>query len=303
MSDKNKELLEELSDIRSSDINPKDEKDYRCAPSKKFQDGSCIPLATLIYMAEAYNEIDTKNKIKLSTTLETLNPNKYKRYLVKEFSNRLDKVCDDQRCWLKQRFINKLPDKTKKDVIKDTFRPEGPQGKFDWLNTFNINDVMEQYMTKYKDFKFFGALPLDFDDLESLGIKNLNFNKLIDTGKTKLGFVFNLDKHTESGSHWNAAYADIIDGKVYFFDSYGTNPPPEIRKLLRRIARFIKDYNPNINPIVDYNKVRHQWGGSECGVFSIYFILRMLDGTDFYKLIKENFKDEDVNKLRSVIFT
>ncbi len=294
---------EEVSEVNSSEINPKNDKDYRCAPSKKFQDGSCIPLEDLIDMAKAYNEVDTKNPIKLSTTLETLNPRKYKRYLVREFGKKLDKVCDDQRCWLKQRFINKTSNRIKTDLTKNTFRPEGPQGKFDWLNTFNINNVMEQYMTKHKDFKFLGALPLDFDDVETLGIKNLNFNDLVNSGKTKLGMVFNLDKHTESGSHWNAAYADLVGGHVYFFDSYGTNPPPEIRKLLRRIARFIGEYNPNVKPNVDFNRIRHQWGGSECGVFSIYFILRMLEGSNFHEFVKEDFRDEDVNKLRNIIFT
>jgi hypothetical protein len=290
-----------ISEIRSSEVNPEDEKDYRCAPSLKFEHGSCIPLETLIQMAEAYNEMNTKDKIKLSKTAETLNPRNYKKYLVREFDNRLDKVCDNQRCWVKQSFVRKVAKRTAEDPQTTIFRPEGPQGKFEWLNTFNINDVMKQYETKYPDFKFLGALPLDFDEV-NLGIKELNFSDLVSQGKTKLGFVFNLDKHDQGGSHWNGMFADLQKGTIYFFDSYGTNPPNEVRKLMRRIARFVKEYN-NTEPDVDYSKIRHQWGNSECGVFSIYFILRMLDGSNFHEFIKEKFKDEHVNKLRQMLFT
>ena len=76
--------------------------------------------------------------------------------------------------------IKQLKDK---DLLENTFRPDGPEGKFEWLNTIHINDVMSQYEKKYNDFKFFGAVPIDFDDLPFLGIKDINFNELYDAGK------------------------------------------------------------------------------------------------------------------------
>ena len=74
--------------VRSSEIKPLDEKDTKCAPHLQFENGSCMPIDTLIMMAEVYNE-NFPSKIKMIPNLNTMNPQKYKRYLVKEFQKRL----------------------------------------------------------------------------------------------------------------------------------------------------------------------------------------------------------------------
>jgi hypothetical protein len=282
-----------------------DDKDQRCAPNKTFEDGSCIPLYLLVEMANAYNNDDQTgkdNNIKLNPGLETLNPKKYKSYLLGEFSKRLDKVCDDQRCWIKQNFVKRMNKRMAQELSKKTFRPQGPEGKFTWLNTFNINDVMGQYEDKYKDFVFLGAVPIDFDDLPDLGLKNFNFVDSINKGKSKIGVIFNLDEHYKGGSHWVSMFCDLNKGFVYFFDSYGTEPEPRIRKFMRKAARCLKE-DINKKPIVDHNRTRHQYGNSECGVYSINFILRMLDGDTFENICNNKLSDEDVNKCRSIYFT
>lgn len=308
-----------IKDIKTPEIDQIDDRDKRCAPSKSFQDGSCIPLNIMIEMAKAYNKIYKDDKIKLVSTLETLNPGKYKKYLVKEFADRLNNVCDNQRCWVKQKFVKIMDDKMREELEKDTYRPKGPQGKFTWLNTFNINQVMGQYENKYKDFKFLGAVPIDFDDLPSLGIKDLNFDKLINQNKKKIGMIFNLDEHYKDGSHWVSLFADLSKGQVYFSDSYGIEPEPRIRKFMRRVARYIRDRGENVDGKdgggsgdsggsgkkldVQHNKHRHQHGNNACGVYSINFILRLLQGETFDKITKNKVSDSEVNKCRLVYFT
>lgn len=287
---------------KSSEINPNSPRDYRCAPSKKFNDGSCISLDILIHMAEIYNE-SNKNKIILSSKLETLNPKKYKRYLVKEFSQRLDDICDNQRCWIKQDFVKRMDKKIKNDLSKNTYRPKGTQGRFDWLSTTNIDQVIKQYEDKYQDFKFLGTVPIDFDDLPGLGIKNLNFMDLINNNKTKIGIVFNLDEHHKSGSHWVSMYSDLKKGNVYFFDSYGLKPEKRIRKFMRRVTRFIENDLTNKNVDVRHNKNRHQYKNSECGVYSINFIVRQLNGETFDDITSNKILDNKMNKCREVYFT
>lgn len=281
-----------------------EDKDQRCAPTKAFDDGSCIPLYLLVEMANAYNEdrqASQDNSIKLNPGLETLNPKKYKRYLLGEFSSKLDKVCDDQRCWIRQDFVKRMNKRMAQELNKNTFRPSGPEGKFEWLNTFNINDVMGQYQDKYTDFIFLGAVPIDFDDLPELGLKGFNFVESVKKGKSKIGVVFNLDEHYKGGSHWVSTYSDLNNGQVYFFDSYGSEPDPRIRKFMRRITRCIKD-DLKKKPMVDYNRTRHQYGSSECGVYSINFILRMLDGDKFEDISKNKISDNEINKCREIYF-
>lgn len=145
--------------ITSSEIKPTDVKDYRCSANKRFENGSCIPLYLLVEMAKAYNLTYQDDKIPLDSTKEILNSEKYKKYLLKQFKKKLAPICDDQRCWTKQQFINKMKNDMKNELLKDTFRPKGPDGQYDWLNTLHINNVMTQYTKKYPDFKFLGAVP------------------------------------------------------------------------------------------------------------------------------------------------
>ena len=143
---------------------------------------------------------------------------------------------------------------------------------------------------------------IDFDDLPALGIKNLDVEKLYKEGKTKLGIVFNLDEHWKSGSHWTALYTDMKGGKIYYFDSYGSKPPERVRVLMRRLARFYQTGRGIRNPDADYNKMRHQYKNSECGVYSMNFILRMLRGTTLEEVNSIRISDEKINKCRRKYF-
>jgi hypothetical protein len=273
-----------------------------CAPGKLFEDGSCISLDVLIEMAKAFNEENPNNIIKMNNNYEILNPSNYKKYLVRAFKEKLGSKCKSQHCWTEQSFIRKMKENQKEELKNDTFKPEGPEGKFEWLNTVNINEVMEQYENTYPEFKFLGAVPIDFDDLPALGIKNLDVDKLYKEGKTKLGIVFNLDEHWKSGSHWTALYTDMKGGKIYYFDSYGSKPPERVRVLMRRLARFYQTGRGIRNPDADYNKMRHQYKNSECGVYSMNFIIRMLRGTTLEEVNSIRVSDEKINKCRRKYF-
>ena len=303
-----KDLDQDIESVQSEQI-ILDEKDKKCAPTIEFSDKSCIPLNLLIEMAHAYNKTFKTNQIKLHKnidTMETLNPTKYKRYLLKEFSERFKDVCDNQRCWIKQGFLKNADAKVKKQLTDGVHRPSGPKGKWTWLNTININDVMGQYEDKYKDFKFLGAVPIDFDDLYPLGIADLDFEKLKKEGINRIGIIFNLDEHYKGGSHWVAGYADLNNNQVYFFDSYGIPPERRIRKFLRRCANACECFNDKDSKLesdITYNKVRHQQKNSECGVYSINFILRLLKGETFEDITNNITLDEEVNKCRNVYFT
>ena len=284
-----------------SDIN--NNHNARCAPTKTFSDGSCIPLRLLVEMAKCYNNETTNiNKIKLNSNRETLSPQKYKKYLVGEFEKRLGTICDDQKCWVKQDFMKQMNSSIREELTKNTFRFKGPQGNATWLDTNNINNALMQYEYKYHDFKFLGAVPIDFDDLPSYNIKNLNYKKLMDNGMTKLGIVFNLDEHDKPGSHWTAMFADLLKGNVFYFDSYGIEPEQRIINLMKRTGKFIQNTFKK-RPKIDYNKTRHQFGNSACGVYSISFITRMLRDGDFNKVTREVVKDDEINKCRKIYFT
>jgi hypothetical protein len=151
---------------------------------------------------------------------------------------------------------------------------------------------------------------------ELLGIKNKKYPI-----KT-IGLVPNLDNHDQSGSHWVAVYANLETGQIYYFDSYGYRPEKRIREFVKRIAewKYKKDTGKVININADdymkkdgsnevekkydirYSQIRNQYKNSECGVYSMNFIIRLLHGTKFDKIISQKVPDDTINECREVYF-
>jgi len=295
----------------------------KCAPSKIYEDNSCFTLDTLKIIANKYNEQNKKNLINITDN---------KKELVEQLNNRFSNVCDNQMCWLKLDIIKKL---NNEEINNNTFRTIGPSKKYDWLNTTNINDVISQYHDVYKDFIFLGAVPNDFESIPILGLSDVNFDDFIKNGKTKIGLVINLDTSHQAGSHWVALYTDLINNKLYFFDSVGKKPGKRIKEFNNKIVNYMysKKYNKQLeigdilntikkmnkndtnlnkyNKIINnklkgfdirYNNIQHQQENSECGVYSINFILRIVKGESFDDIINNITTDEEVNVCRKVYF-
>lgn len=308
--------------IKNNKLDP----DMKCAPSKKYTDGSCFSVDTLKAIAENFNK-KNKNKINL---------NQSKEQLVKELESRLSDKCDEQTCWLRLDVVKEL---NNEDVLTNTFRPTGPKKKYEWLSTTHINDVIEQYHSIYKDFLFLGAVPSDFADLPILGIGDLDFVELEKQGKNKVGLVINLDEHWKDGSHWVGLFTDLKKNQIYFFDSLGRKPIKRIRKYINKITKYLynKKYNSKlpINDIIEkmkdikgnnetskkliknnkylsnllgggfdirFNHIQHQFDNSECGVYSINFIIRLVSGESFDSVINNITKDEEMNANRKIYF-
>ena len=287
--------------------------DKRCAPTKNYEEGSCFDISSLKQIALKYNE-ENKDKIKISDN---------KTNLINQLENKFLKSCSDQRCWLGLDTVKSL---NNEEIINNTFRPVGPSKQLDWLSTTHINEVIDQYQAKYSDFLFLGAVPYDFEEVPVLGLNNIDFNKFIKDGKTKIGIVINLDEHDENGSHWVALYADLKKNQIYFFDSVGKKPGKKIKKFINKIVKFLykqqnnKDLllqdllkNKSENNItilqkklkgfdIRYNHIQHQFKNSECGVYSINFIVRLVKGEKFDDIINTITKDDVMNKCRNTYF-
>jgi hypothetical protein len=286
----------------SSDIIPKvtefkDGEVTMCAPTKRYDNKSCFTLESLKAMCNAYNNYFSRTNKKF-TEIEIKDD---KKHLLKELSKRLNNVCNDQVCWIKQKFINNIKDaQIKEDLTQFTFRPSGPKDQYQWLSTIDIKNAVNIYRKKYPNFLFLGAVPIDFDDLPSLGISNLDFDELKKDGVHQIGIIFNLDEHYKSGSHWVAMYSDLTNGQLYYFDSYGVDPEKRIVKLMDRIEKYFVKNKIDVDRRI--NKVRHQYEDSECGVYSTTFILRLLKGDSFDQITKNVISDNVVNQCRNILF-
>ena len=122
-------------------------------------------------------------------------------------------------------------------------------------------------------------------------------------------------------------FVDLKKDQIYYFDSYGHRPRKNIRTLVNRIGKwcykrhiaksltdsdsmteqsFMQPKKLNyierkINSI-KYNKIRHQFKHSECGIYSVNFILRLLKGETFDFISNNITTDDEVNKCRETYF-
>lgn len=278
-----------------------------CAPNSQFIDGSCISSGVLKDMINAYNEEYKDDIIKIDMNLEILDPKKFKQQMVELLKEKLRKECgDDQTCWMTQSFIKKM-DEIKRTKLKNyTFKPKGPEKQFEWLNQVQIDNVMTQYEVKNNDYIFLGSVPVDFYEINYNDIAQIDFIKdLINNGRTKIGMIINLDTHDKSGSHWVALYAhyDIPKSlvKIYFYDSYGIKPVKQIRSFMRKLARVAQELKLEYIDVA-YSKKQNQEENSECGVYSMNFILRLLNGETFEDIEKRKVPDKIINQCRLIYF-
>ena len=299
----------------------------KCAPNKIYKDGSCMTIESLIKIAQKWN-IKNNDKINIINN---------KQYLVNELDTKLQNKCSNQICWLRLDFIKELEDN--EDLLNNTFRPLGPKGKYDWLSTTDIDNVITQYQEKYPEFLFLGAVPYDFEDLKFLGLHNLDFKKLEDENIHKIGIVINLDEHYKGGSHWVALFTNLLTNQIYFFDSVGKKPRKRIKKFINKIIKYLyykkynkklyiqsiykklknhnnlsnSDHKHSINTNIEiqnllndfdirYNNIQHQFKDSECGVYSINFITRLVSDESFDNVINNIITDEQMNNFRKEYF-
>jgi hypothetical protein len=180
-----------------------------------------------------------------------------------------------------------------------------------WLDNFNIAGCMRQYEAAVPWFRFIGVFPIDFSapnpyqkggapQCLNRELCTLKLRAEYEKGRRGLGAVFNLDPHYKGGSHWVALYIDLHDIEaplVSYFDSYGMRTPPMIARLMRSFTLQIPGCQ------LAFNARRFQFGNSECGMFSMYFLICMMHGISFREFCKDTVKDGFMLELRKVLFS
>jgi hypothetical protein len=224
--------------------------------------------------------------------------------------NYYQNICNKESCWVKQ--ISK-GSKLEKELL-DSFAPEAPKewkkNPTEWLSSLDILQVMNQYEKKYKCFDFMGPSPIDYDTHKLYGecvweeLCHFNLKEQLDKRKTKIGVIFNTDPHYKSGSHWVSLFINIKKGEIFYFDSAGSDIPQQIQKLVNNIISQGNNLNKPIRFKFDKNyPVDHQQNSYSCGVYSLFFIVHMLeDKLTGHYLKTHRLKDNYIEKFRKIYF-
>jgi hypothetical protein len=253
---------------------PSKETPMKCSPvvtGKTVAGNSCYTTDVLRDLKKAYNHSHKSDPIK------TNDP----KAIWKELRDRLK--CTKEDCWLQ----TIKDEKTRRQIKEYLFAPQHPKewnhNPNEWLSNIDIFNVLSQYEDRYPHFEFIGPSFIDFaapskDDVcVSTELCKFSLGELMKRKKDKIAVVFNLDKHTGPGTHWVSMFVDVKDKFIFYFDSAGAKIPSEIMKLVKTIqSQGLELSKPIRFKFFQNAPFEHQYSNTECGMYSLFFIITML---------------------------
>lgn len=286
----------------------------------------CYSFDSLKKIALAWNYLNPINMITIYTNITS-------NELFLSIKKKLDKYLINSNnihwAWvdiIKLLNNNKNPKITKvmKEIEANELKPSQPKewiyNKSEWLSNFDIENVLIQYHND-KSFKyhFHGVFTIDFSHKSSNGTCkyysncNIVMKDIINNGKKYFGFITNLCKNDEPGTHWTSSFF-ILDPSqnnygAYYYDSGKRNIPTTLKPVFVDIQKQMNSLYPHKKFNIYVNNVLHQKGNTECGIFSIAFqtrwliLLRKKINVKFTDIIHFNKMTDDVMfSLRNKLF-
>lgn len=180
----------------------------------------------------------------------------------------------------------------------------------EWLSSTDIEKVQTNYTKLVPKYYFAGCVPIDFALKSETGkclvstLCSLDIREVYEKGHTMIGIVMNTDPHDEPGEHWIAAFCDIRPELetpyMAYFDSYAQKPEKEVVELMNAWKDQWDSMGKHRKPMeLIYNKIRHQYKTTECGVYCIYFIHCSIFGIP----METRIPDDVMQMMRQFFFT
>lgn len=207
--------------------------------------------------------------------------------------------CDSEACLLKNPQFSQFIGAVQADeVLKDRFKPSGPANSTEWLNNDNIDYVLDQWAKKYPGFINVPFQMIDFD-VVGTELSRVDLVSVYESGSRKLGCIINTDKSTGRGIHWFCIFIDMSDTNKWtleYFDSAGEYPKSSVHKWLNtQRAKLAAKYPDKDIQVIDVTRSNQlQKSATECGVFSLWYILSRLNNIPYTYFSQPNASTDDM---------
>ena len=206
------------------------------------------------------------------------------------------------------------------------FKPEGPRNDTDWLSNIHIDSALQKWAV---EFPFFHPLPFAMIDFATVGhpLEDEKLGDILDgkipvdlgppLGLVKrpaacIGCIVNTDVSSGPGKHWVSTFIDCRDTdewSIEYFNSTGNNPPRQIVRWMKAKRKELEEYAKSkmlkaVVAEVIVTTVDHQKSDTECGVYSLFYIRRRLEGKSYKMFMNEAHKvvDQYMRDFRKFIF-
>ena len=213
--------------------------------------------------------------------------------------------CDSESCIYTDSLVKSKLGKSAEIELRTQFKPPGPFDTTNWLDNFNIDKVLRQYIPVYSDYYPIKYQMIDFDEKKT-ELATINLPAKIKKGCKRFSVVFNTDASDGKGKHWFAMFMDFTEDPytLEYFNSSGNLPVYQIRKWQLKTKKLLeRTMNVKVECIiVSPNEI--QKSDSECGVFCLWFILSRLEGypVTTFKNINMGPDDDRMIKFRRALF-
>jgi hypothetical protein len=187
-------------------------------------------------------------------------------------------------------YESKNPKQIEQQIPEDEQEGEGKSKLRGGLWTNQINKIME--VNKYY-----------IDTIANNEIDEI-LNYIYNNNILKGSFIMNtLNSYDKSVGHWVAIYYDVSNDGEYtleYYDPFGNDP--ENNKLISKFKKLFEKMGIDAYVKVKINKIKQQSiTSSNCGWFSIKFLLERLNGISFkdatkYKKISNN--EQDITEIK-----
>lgn len=293
---------------------------------------SCLTPRVLYQIRDEYNKDHASDPIRVGSSSSS---SKDLNALWYELRERLssERKCSKEDCWLKEIDNQKLRKQIDDHLFAPDHPPEWNKNPTEWLSNFDIEAVIEDYVEKYADepdrkFKYLATSAINYGEKpagkhgkcveESL----CHFHLKTDVEKHHyqyFGAIFNLDRHDQPGSHWVSFLISVPSHTIYYFDSAASAGkvkntdknfdqiklmPKEVKELVHEVKRQGATLQPPVNFTFKMNPKAHQKSTTECGMYSLYFLIHMLNNerSTWRRIEHDNIPDKVLMACRKTFF-
>lgn len=212
-----------------------------------------------------------------------------------------------------------LADEEFVDTLIKGFKVPAPQGNKLFSN-FNIDLILGQLHEMVPTFKNYNCVLMDFhtnnsEPLTQASMPNSQLIAGIKSGEiATFGTIPNTLVSTGDTSkvgHWVALFGDFRDDanshldsngiwSVEYYNSTGNNAPAGMYKWMQQLAETIQSECNHKCVALNVSNVSSQQGPSECGIYSLHYIICRLMGIPYKHFREDKIPDKSIEKIRKI---
>tara|TARA_B110000483_G_scaffold80470_1_gene100101 strand:+ start:1410 stop:2345 length:936 start_codon:yes stop_codon:yes gene_type:complete len=160
----------------------------------------------------------------------------------------------------------------------------------EWLSNIEIDHILHFVSRKKQNFFHAGTYAQDFQSIiqgkcnsDKCNLENLPGHA---EGVNYISFVLNTDKTSGPGVHWFCVFIDLSRNDIYVYDPASIDRNYNSKNVNRLVTNLNSHYNTKFT--VSNNLIQKQpLNSGECGIYVVYFILKMIEFSELYPLHSE----------------